>query len=150
MKVLSSSGDQLGVADTWWRLQDILEKASDPDVLVEESIFQLPTMLITKEVMRYVHEAIEEQREEVERIEKDEGREAGDNTAEDGRRKKVTRISKCIRMKTMDQHVNGPMKKVSVYQSTRRFATLGHRLYAACAFLPLRCIRSTYAGHSYA
>lgn len=126
VKVLSSSGDQLGIADTWWQLQDILEKASDADVLVEESLFQLPTMLITKEVMGDVHAAIEEHREEVERIEKGEGRAAGDNTAEDGRREKVTRISKCIRMKTMDQHMNGKMNKVSVYL----YKTLRH--FGAC------------------
>eukprot|EP00752_Nemacystus_decipiens_P003586 g3305.t1 len=118
VKVSSSSGSYLGVADTWWQLKDILRKASDshPAVRVEESVFQLPTMLITKDVMKSVHVAIEEHREERERIEKVERRVAGDNMAED---ETAAPLSKCIRMSSMDQHMDGGMAKLVDLVTTR-------------------------------
>lgn len=94
VKVSSQSGRHLGVADTMWQLHDILGEAQDacPNVHVEESEFELPTMLITAKVMDRVHKAINEHRE------------------------KGTPISKCIRLNTMDQHMTPKTTDVSVYK----------------------------------
>ena len=144
VKVLSSSGRHLGIADTWWQLQDILEKTSDPDVIVEESVFQLPTMLITKDVMKSVHNAIKEHREEAEGAQDTgESRDAGDKTAKNKRGTKATPISKCIRMTSMDHHMDGGMSKASVHIpvcKTFRFPSL----YRACK---LPASNESYAGH---
>lgn len=91
VKVSSASGKYLGVANTWWQLEDILNKAdAHPSVHVEESKYELPTMLITTKVMDAVHDAVNEHRE------------------------KGTPISECIRLKRLDQHIVGGMKNVSL------------------------------------
>lgn len=95
VKVSSPPSKNLGVADTRWQLEEILDKAgvdAHPDFHVEESKFQLPTMLITPVVMNRVHKAINEHR------------------------KTDLPISKCIRLKDMDQHMPGLMN-VSVYKA---------------------------------
>ncbi|CAN0092916.1 unnamed protein product, partial [Ectocarpus fasciculatus] len=89
LKVSSPSSKFLGVANTWWELDEILSDNAQahPKVRVEESAFRLPTMLITNKVMKKVHDAINEHR------------------------KTNTPISKCIRMGRMDQHMGGSMMK---------------------------------------
>lgn len=94
VKVSSSmSGKYLGVADTKWQLKEILNNAeAHTNVFhMEESEFELPTMLITTNVMKSVHDAVSEHRQ------------------------KGIPISKCIRLKKMDQHMLGTMQKVSVH-----------------------------------
>ncbi|CAM9617174.1 unnamed protein product [Ectocarpus sp. 12 AP-2014] len=92
LKISSPSSKFLGVANTWWELDEILsDKAqAHPNVRVEESAFRLPTMLITTRVMDIVHNAINEHR------------------------KTNTPISKCIRMARMDQHMRGSMAKAKI------------------------------------
>lgn len=98
VKVSSPSSEQLGVADTWWQLEEILDVAKEnahPDLFVlEESEFQLPTMLITNVVMDRVHCAINDHR------------------------KTDKHISKCIRFDKMDQHMSGSMN-VSMFCVSR-------------------------------
>lgn len=93
MKVSSPDSSYLGVADTWWQLEHILKEASHAhsEVRVEESVFQLPTMLITTKVMNCIHAAINEHRLE------------------------DAPISKCIRLGSMDTHMPGFMQSVSAH-----------------------------------
>lgn len=92
VKISSPFSEDLGAANTWWQLEDILlDKAkAHPVVCVEESDFPLPTMLITNSVMDSVHEAINEHR----------------------KANPPRRISKCIRLDRLDQHMVGAMKNV--------------------------------------
>lgn len=90
MKVSSPAGEYLGVADTNWQLKDILDRAwAHTNVHLEESEFELPTMLITTAVMQCVHNAINEHRET------------------------NVPISKCIRLNSMDKRMTGGMHNVS-------------------------------------
>lgn len=93
VKVSAPPSTHLGVANTWWQLEDLLANTAEahPIVHVEESEFQLPTMLITTDMMGLVHEAVKEHAK----------------TGEP--------ISKCIRLDSMDQHMSGSMKTVSFY-----------------------------------
>lgn len=123
LKVSSPSSKFLGVANTWWELDEILsDKAqAHPKVRVEESAFRLPTMLITTRVMDIVHNAINEHR------------------------KTNAPISKCIRMARMDQHMRGSMAKVSAcaveYSRLRRYFAL-HLAYPGCF-----CARGRFCVH---
>lgn len=103
VKVSSPSGKHLGVADTRWQLKDILKKTDAPPcVNVEESKYELPTMLITTTVMDHVHAAINEHRRSVLEAKKN-----GEKT--------ISPISKSIRLKQMDQHMTGGMQNVSLH-----------------------------------
>ena len=116
VKVSAPPSAHLGVANTSWQLEDILANTAEahPVVHVEESEFQLPTMLITTSMMDLVHEAIKEHAK----------------TGEP--------ISKCIRLDLMDQHMSGSMKKVSFYYGVVRWVPGSRRTYllvlGVCSF----------------
>lgn len=127
VKVSSPSGKHLGVADTWWQLEDILNMTdAPPSVNVEESKYELPTMLITTTVMGNVHAAIDEHRQSL-------------LEAKKGGEKAISPISKSIRLKKMDQHMTDRMQKVSCRRGVHYIGVLA-RTFSLYRFRCADCL----------